>query len=251
MHRTRREKALTCHDEDLYRQDDEHVIDVEPRVPVVERQEPVDRQLRPKIVVLPTEHLLAHSRADLRLEVENRPKAEIPPFPALIVLRMLDSPTSPKRVHPSINVLVQMQPFLRFRDTAPSRHVQSVQEVWVTVVQLPADPRHGSRRHSTKSLLLAGSEITKDSNILRKDVLSCTHNRNGRVAELLVTPLRVWTATRHGILLEFAQDIPDLQAFFEVIVLVRIDQLQVLAAVEDNSVILIVRFAVTQNWVPG
>ena len=62
------------------------VVDVETGVAIVEGQESVDRELSAEVVVLATEHLLAHTRADLGLEIENRPEPEITTFAALVVL---------------------------------------------------------------------------------------------------------------------------------------------------------------------
>ena len=68
---------------------------METRMAIVERQEPVDGQLSAEVVVLATEHLLAHACADLRLEVESRATAEIATLPALVVLSVLDA--APRR----------------------------------------------------------------------------------------------------------------------------------------------------------
>lgn len=58
---------------------------MEPGVAVAEREEAVDGQLRAEVVVLAAEHLLAHARADLSLEVQNRAEAEVAPLAALVV----------------------------------------------------------------------------------------------------------------------------------------------------------------------
>ena len=97
---------LTRNDEDLDRQNDEHVVDVEPRVAVVERQETVDGELRAEVVVLATEHLLAHTRADLRREVQDRAKAEVSALAALVVLRVLDASATSEGVHTGVDILV-------------------------------------------------------------------------------------------------------------------------------------------------
>lgn len=69
---------------------------MKPRVVIIERQEPADREMGAKVVItLPTQHLLAHSVGQLGLEVQNRAKPEIPALPALEVLRMLDLPVMP------------------------------------------------------------------------------------------------------------------------------------------------------------
>ena len=62
----------TGHHEDLDRVNDEDVVHVEARMRVVEREEAVDGELGAEVVVLATEHLLTHTGAKLRLEVQDR-----------------------------------------------------------------------------------------------------------------------------------------------------------------------------------
>ncbi len=66
-----------------------------------------------------------------------------------------------------------------------------------------------------------------------------------------MTSNRIRTLTGHRIPLEFAQNIPNLQAFFEIIILVGVDKLEIFAAVEDNRMVLVVRLSVTKNRIPG
>jgi len=106
-----------------------NVIDVEAWVTIVERQEPIHRQLRAEIVVFPTEHLLSHTGTDLGLEVENRAETEITSLSTLIVLRVLDPTAATECHHTRVDVLVEMQTLLRFRDTSSSVHVNGVQEI--------------------------------------------------------------------------------------------------------------------------
>ena len=106
---------------------------------VVERQEAIDGQLRAEVVVLATEHLLTHTGADLRLEVQDGTETEITSLAALVVLRVLDTTTATKCVHTGVDILVQVEALLRLRDTATRRHVQSIEEIGVTVVELPAN----------------------------------------------------------------------------------------------------------------
>ena len=80
---------------------------------VVECQEAVDRELCAEVIVFSTEHLLAHTRADLRLEVQDRAKPKITALPALVVLRVLDAAAAPERVHTSVDILVQVETLLR------------------------------------------------------------------------------------------------------------------------------------------
>ncbi len=216
---------------------------------VVERQESVDGQLRPEIIVLPRQQLLAHSGTDLRLEVQDGAKAQITSLSALVVLSVLDATATSKGVHARVNILVEMQALLRLGDTAASRHVQRVQEIRVSVVQLSADPGHRPRRQSTERLLLSSGQITQDTDVLRENVLAGADNSDGRALEVIVVPLCVRALTRHGVLLELGEHVPDLQALFEVVVLIRVDELQVLASVKDDRVVLVVRLSISQNRV--
>ena len=79
---------------------------METRMTVVERQEAIHGQLCSEVVVLSTEHLLTHTRTDLRLEVQDRAEAEVTALAALIVLGVLDTATASKGVHTSIDILV-------------------------------------------------------------------------------------------------------------------------------------------------
>jgi hypothetical protein len=73
----RRARPRTGDDKDLDGNDNKNVIDVETRVTVVEREEPVHRELGAQVVVLAGEHLFAHARADFGLEVENRAESKV------------------------------------------------------------------------------------------------------------------------------------------------------------------------------
>lgn len=126
--------------EDLDRQDDEDVVDVETGVTVVESEESVQRKLTAKVVVLATEHLFSHTGADLGLEVENGAETEITSFAALIVLRVLDPSTTSKGVHTGEDILVQVQSLLSFGNTATSVHEGAVKEIRMSVVQLASNP---------------------------------------------------------------------------------------------------------------
>ena len=99
---------LTRRDEDLDRQDDKHVVDVETGVAVVERQEAIDGQLRAEVVVLATEHLLTHTGADLGLEVQDGAKTEVASLSTLVVLRVLDAPTASEGIHTGVDIFVQV-----------------------------------------------------------------------------------------------------------------------------------------------
>ena len=87
---------------------------METRVGIVERQESIKRELRAEVVVLARQHLLAHTSADLGGEVQNRAETQITTFATLVVLAMLDTPTTKDGIHTGVNVLVQVETLLRF-----------------------------------------------------------------------------------------------------------------------------------------
>ena len=229
--------------------DNQDVVDVETGVTIVERQETVDGELRAEVVVLATEHLLTHTRSELGLEVQNRSETEITTLSALVVLGVLDAATAADGRHTGEDILVQMETLLRLRHTATRRHERRVEEIGVTVVQLSADPREDARRERTERLLLSGRDVTEDTDVLREDVLARADDGDRELGELLLAPLRVRTLARDVVLLELAKYVPDLDTLLQVVVLVGINELQELAAVEDDRVVLVVRLAVTEDRV--
>ena len=60
---------LTRQNEHLDREDDHHVVDLESRMTVVEREEPIDGELGTEVVVLSTEHLFTHTSTNFCLEI--------------------------------------------------------------------------------------------------------------------------------------------------------------------------------------
>ena len=152
--------------EHLNREDNQDVVDVESRMTVVECKEPIDRQLRSQVVVLSTEHLLSHTSSNLGLEIENGTETQITTFTTLVVFRMLDPSASSKCVHTGVNILVQVQTLLSLGDTASSVHVDGVQEIRVTIVQLSTNPRERTSSQGSESLFLSGGNVSKDTNVL-------------------------------------------------------------------------------------
>ena len=244
-------EALTRKHEDLDGIDNQNVVDVETGVAVVEREEAVDGELRAEVVVLATEHLLAHTRADLRREVQNSAEAEVTTLATLVVLRVLDASATSEGVHARVDILVQVKTLLRLGDTAARRHEERVEEIRVTVVQLAANPRKRARREGTERLFLSSREVTEDTNVLREDVLARADDGDRGALEVLVAPLRVRALARDRVLLELREHVPDLETFLEVVVLVRVDELEIFAAVEDDRMVLVIRLAVAKDRVTG
>ena len=76
-----------------------------------------------------------------------------------------------------------------------------------------------------------------------------TDDGDGKAGDLLLAPLRVRALAGGAVLLELAQDVANLDTLLQVVVLVSIDELQILATVEDDCVVLVVRLAVTEDRV--
>ncbi|KAH3665466.1 hypothetical protein OGAPHI_003650 [Ogataea philodendri] len=130
----------------------EDVIQVETRMRIVERQESVQRKLRSKIEVLTRKHLLSHSCSNLGCEVQDRTKSKVSTFSALEVFTMLDSSSTQQSIHTSIDILVQMQSFLRFRDTSSCGHEDRVQKIRMPVMQLSSNICQGFLGDGSRSL---------------------------------------------------------------------------------------------------
>ena len=216
---------------------------------VVESQETVDGQLRAEVVVLSAQHLFAHAGSDLGHKVQDCPKTKISSLATLIVLRMLDAPSTSECIHTGIDILVEMESLLRLGDATSGSHVECVEEIGVTIVKLPSEPRQRAGGEGTKCLFLPGGQVSQNTNILGKDVFASSDDSDRRLLEIFVAPVSVRTLARYIILLEFAEDVADLETLLEVVVLVGVDQLKVFTTVKDDSVILIVRFSVSKDRV--
>lgn len=153
-------KPLTRHHENLDGVNNEDIVDMETRVSVVERQEPVDRELGTKIVILPAQHLFTHTRAQLGLEIQDSSETKVTTLPALIVLRVLYATTTTHSVHTGKDILVQVETLLSLGYATSSAHERRIEEIRVTVMEFPSDPRKRPRSHSTECLFLSSSDIT-------------------------------------------------------------------------------------------
>ncbi|KAH3665928.1 hypothetical protein OGAPHI_004117 [Ogataea philodendri] len=219
--------------EQLKRQLNEQVVDMETQVSIVEREESVQWELSTQVVVLSRKHLLSHTSTNLSGEIQNRTKTEISSLTTLVVLTMLDSTTSAHGNHTSVDIFVQVQSLLGLRDTTSGGHVDSIQEIRVTIVQFSTDLSQSSSKQGTESLFLTGSHITQNTRVLRENTRS------------------VWVHVVNVQFFEFSKHRSDLQTLFQVVVLVGIDQLQVFTSGENDRVVLVIRLTITQNWVTG
>lgn len=167
----------------------------------------------------------------------------------LVVLGVLDLASATKGVHAGVDVLVEMETLLRLGDSTARRHEDGVEEVGVAVVELASDERHRPRCERTERLLLPGGDVSQDPNVLGEDVLSGTDDGDGVLLELFVALGSVGVGGGRVVVLELAEDVADLEALLEVVVLVGVDELEVLSAMEDNGVVLVVRLAVSEDGV--
>src|SRR3569833_722665 len=106
---------------------------------VEKREEPIQRELGDKLIVLPRQHLLAHSGPDLGREVQDRTETQVAALSALVVLAVLDATPPEDGVHASINVFVEVETLLGLGHAAAGRHEDAVQEVRMALVQLAAN----------------------------------------------------------------------------------------------------------------
>ena len=65
-----------------------------------------------------------------------------------------------------------------------------------------------------------------------------------------MVPVGVRTLRRHRVLVELRKNVPNLEAFLEVVVLVSVDELEVFTAIENDRMVLVIRLSISKNWVP-
>ena len=234
--------------EALHRQHDEQVVDVEARVSVEEGQEAIQRELSAEVVVFTGQHLLSHTSSNLGGEVENGAEAQITTLTTLVVLAVLDATTTEESSHTGVNILVQMETLLGLGHTTTGAHEDTVEEIGVTVMELATNLSQGTSEEGTERLFLSGSNVTKDTDVLRENVLASTENGDGvEVGGRKTRSVRRDVVSGH--FLELGKDGTDLETLLQVVVLVSVDELDVFATVEDDGVVLVVRLAVAKNGV--
>ena len=74
----------------------------------------------------------------------------------------------------------------------------------------------------------------------QEGVFTSTDDGNRRFTEILVVPMAVRVLVRHLVFFELGKNILDFETFLKVVVLVGIDELEVFATVENDSMVLIV-----------
>lgn len=78
---------------------------------------------------------------------------------------MLDATATTKGRHTSVDVLVKMKSLLGLGNASAGVHEDGIEEIRVTVVELAADPRERASGEGSERLLLAGCDVSKDSDI--------------------------------------------------------------------------------------
>ncbi|KAI6748472.1 hypothetical protein HG530_015508 [Fusarium avenaceum] len=115
-------------------------------------------------------------------------------------------------------------------------------------MELTTNLSHGSSEECTKCLFLSSSNITKDTNVLRENVLASTKDGN-RGRHVVLDTRSVWRNIICLHLLKLGKNAANLEALFEVVVLVSINKLNVFATVEDDRMVLVVGFPVAKDRV--
>lgn len=163
---------------------------------------------------------------------------------------MLDASTTEQSIHTGVNIFVEMETLLSLRDTTASSHENTVQEIRMSVMELATDLSEGSGEESTERLFLSGSDVTQDTNVLGENVFTSTQDGDGiEIFSNVARRVRRDIISVH--LLEFSENASDLETFLEIVVLVGVDELDVFTTVEDDGMVLVVRFSVTENRVAG
>src|SRR5579862_2005921 len=143
-----------------------------------------------------------------------------------------------------------MQTLLSLGNTTSCCHKDTIEEIRMTVMEFTADLSQGTSEKSTESLFLTGSDVTQNTDVLRENVFASTEDSDwGELRRSIAGSVR-----RNGIdghFFEFSENGTDLETFLEVIVLIGVNKLDILASVEDNSVILIVTLAVAEDRIAG
>ena len=141
-----------------------------------------------------------------------------------------------------------METLLSFGDTSTGGHEDTVEEVGMTVVEFATDLSKCTGEECTESLFFSSRHISQDTYVLGKDIFTSTKDSHG-----ILLSRRQTGSIRRDIVcchfFEFCKNAPDLQALFEIVVLVGVDKLNVFSTVEDEGVVLIVGLAITKNRV--
>jgi len=124
-------------------------------------------------------------------EIKDGTKAKIVSFTALVILHVLDFASACENVYTSVNIFIEVQALLCFRDPTMGCHVHHVQEIGMSIMQISTNPCHQASGKRTEHLFLSSSKITQDTNILGENVFTSANNGNGWLVEVLVVPMSI------------------------------------------------------------
>ena len=118
----------------------------------------------------------------------------------------------------------------------------------MAIMKLASDLSKSTREQSSERLFLASGNISENTNVFREDVFTSSEDSH-RSCVARRKSWRVWRNIVSSHFLELGQHASNFETFFEIIVLVGIDELNIFTTVEDNGVVLIVRLAISENGI--
>src|SRR5436853_3973313 len=118
------------------------------------------------------------------------------------------------------------------------------------VMEFASDLSQCTSEERAKCLFFAGCNITEDTDVLGENVLTSTKNSD-RSKTSWGNTWSIWGDVINSHFLELGENTANFEAFFEVVVLVCIDKLDIFTAIKDDSVVLIVTLSISKNRVAG
>lgn len=210
----------------------------------------VQRELSVKVIVFVGQDLFIYICINFGCEVENGIKIKIMIFVVLVVFVVFDLVILQQGIYISKNIFVQMQIFLSFGYIVMSCYENIVEEIRVIIVQFVFNLCYSMGEESIECLFFIGGNVIKDINVFRENVFVSIENGNRGM--LFIFDVRGVGGNVVGFyFFKFCENVVDFEIFFEVVVLVGINELDVFVVVEDKRVVLIVGFVIIENGVVG
>src|SRR5579859_7736813 len=116
------------------------------------------------------------------------------------------------------------------------------------VMKLASDLSQCTSEERAKCLFFAGCNITQNTDVLGENVLTSTENSD-RSNTSWRKSWSIWGDVINSHLFELGENTANFEAFFEVVVLVCVDKLDVFTAIKDDSVVLIIALSISKNRV--
>ena len=207
-----------------------HRRDVEAAAREEEGEEAGEVKVLAQTVEVAARALERVARGDLELEAVDRGEAHVAPLAAVDVLKVLDARAAQHRVEAGEDVLRDVQRLRGLRDAAARHRPHLVPHVGVAVVEAHHQrPRQEALHHRAKHKLVRRREARHRAAALREDVLAEADDAHVAAEEL--------------------EQVAQLVCLAEVVVLVHVERLQVLAAREDDRVVLVLGLALADHGV--